>query len=100
MKGRITLERLDQIATVSGRLLKLREELKRYNTEEYLHETEKKTPWIKVIIDNHPTYLREFTVDMRDDKLRENIVKLAMQQTKMTIKKLEKELNSLLKESN
>jgi hypothetical protein len=53
-----------------------------------------------VKIGNHPTYLSDFIVRMHDDKLRDMIVKLAMQQIKMTIKKLETELTELLKEKS
>ncbi len=91
------LEYIQDIERVSKSLSKLKEDLERYDTEEYLNETKDKTPWLSVKISNHPTYLKDFTVSMRDDNLRESVAKLAVQQIKMSIKELEKELKELLK---
>ena len=91
------LEKLADIASVSKGLLTLRQELKRYDKEKHLNKTKDLTPWISVKIGNHPTYLRDFVVGIHDDDLRDSVVELAMQQIKMSIKKLEKELAELLK---
>lgn len=97
MKYKIDLASLKEIARVSKSLLVLREELERYYKEEYLNETKDKSPWITVSIGNHPTYLKDFIVSMRDDNLRDSIIKLVIQQIKMSIEKLEKKLAELLK---
>jgi hypothetical protein len=94
------LEFIKRVARISEHLMLLKKELERYYKEDYLHDTKDKTPWISVKIGNHPTYLSDFIVRMHDDKLRDMIVKLAMQQIKMTIKKLETELTELLKEKS
>ena len=90
------LEILNRIATLSQGILRLRKELKRYYDEKYLSDTKEHTPWISVKIGNHPTYLSDFVVDMRDDEIREEVVKLAIKQIKKTIAKWEKELEELL----
>ena len=92
------LKTIEDIARISKRLSKLKGELERYYKEEHLHEIKDKTPWIAVSISNHPTYLSDFIVKMHDDDLRDSIAKLAIQQIKMSIKKLEKEFTELLKE--
>ena len=94
------LETIKKIARISEGLSRLRSELERYDKEKYLHDTKGHTPWISVKIGNHPTYLSDFIVNMHDDKLREDIVKLAIKQTKKTIAKWEKELAELMKEEN
>lgn len=91
------LETIQSIARISGNLSKLKGELERYYEEDYLYDLENHTPWITVKISNHPTYLKDFTVDMNDDDLRDSIVKLTIQQIKKSIKKLEKKLAELLK---
>lgn len=91
------LKSIQEIAKVSKRLLALKEDLERYDAEGYLNETKLRTPWITVNISNHPTHLRDFIVYMCDDDLRDSIVKLVMQQIKMSIKKKEKKLRELLK---
>ncbi len=98
MKKQIDLELLIKIASTSNTLLVLKEELERYYKEEYLNKTKDKHPSITVSIANHPTYLKDFTVGIRDDNLRDSIVKLAIQQTEISIKRLEKELAELLKQ--
>jgi len=94
----MNLETLSEIERVSKSLLYLRRELERYYKEEHLNKTKDLTPWISVKISNHPTYLKDFTVSMSDDNLRDSIVKLAIQQIKMSIKELEKELTEELKD--
>jgi hypothetical protein len=91
------LETIDNIARISEHLSQAKTELERYYKEDYLHDTKGNHPWISVKIGNHPTYLSDFIVRMNDDDLRDSIVKLAIQQIKMTIMKLEKELAELLK---
>ncbi len=95
--NKMDLEMIQEIARVSKGLSELRGELNRYYSEEYLNGTNGKRPWITVRFGQHPTYLKDFTVSMQDDKLRDGIVKLAIQQIKMSIEKLEKELKELLK---
>ena len=90
------LETIEEIASTSTRLSELKNELDRYYEEEYLHDPGK-SPTISVSIGNHPTYLRKFTVSMNDAKLRTLIVKTAIQQTRISIEKLEKELAKLTK---
>ncbi|MHC1598878.1 MAG: hypothetical protein ACXQT0_04790 [Candidatus Methanofastidiosia archaeon] len=100
MKHKTDLEFIEEIASVSKNLLAHKKELARYYKEGYLHETKGHNPWIKIRIANHPTYLRDFTINMSDDDLRDGIVKLAIQQSKMYIKELEKELAELLKKAS
>jgi hypothetical protein len=91
------LEIVQKIARISDQLARAKAELVRYNKENYLHDTKGKTPWISVKIGNHPTYLSDFIVRINDDDMREKVVRLAIQQIKMTIMELEKELAELLK---
>ena len=98
MNNKMDLKFLDDINRVSKSLSFLKKELRRYYDEEYLNETKDKHPWISVKIGHHPTYLKDFIVNMKDDDLRNIIVATAIQQIKMTIEKLEKELEELLKQ--
>jgi len=97
MKKQMELERLDEIARVSKSLLYLKRELVRYYDEDYLNKTKDKHPWISVKIGHHPTYLKDFVVSMNDDNLRDEIVKIAIKQIKMSIENLEKEFATLLR---
>ena len=100
MTKKMDLEFIQDVARVSKSLSALREELERYYKEDYLHKTKVKHPWISVRIGHHPTYLKDFIVSMRDDNLRDSVVKTAIKQIKLSIKELEKELKELMERKN
>jgi len=95
-KHKISKETLEEIKVVTEALCSKKDELQRYNDEDYLHDTVGKQPWVTITIANHPTYLSDFVVDIFDPKTRKQIVGIALKQLKIQISDLEKELDTLL----
>ena len=93
-------EMVSEIADMAGALSRLKKELQRYYDEPYLNDTDGKNPWISVKIGNHPTYLRDFVVEFRNDGIRGDVVKFAIRQIKASIRKKEIALKKLMADKN
>lgn len=87
---------LKQLVDVSTKLLRHKEELERYQAENYLHN-ESRHPWININISvgNHPTYLKDFRVSIVRPEARAQITKIMLVEIRAKIKSLEAKLRVL-----
>ena len=91
---------LQEMRNVSRELVEEKDEMARYNEESYLNGGEECAPTIIVSISNHPSYLRDFEVEMLDKATRAIVVDIALKQRKKRIKELTAKLKKLMRESS
>ena len=90
----MTRDDLKELVDVSKALLNWREELERYQTDEYLCK-ETQRAWINVSVGNHPTHLRDLTVSITGDKARAKIREIMLAELKAKVRRLEAKLRVL-----
>ena len=84
----MTNDTLEQLVRCSRALYDTKNELERYELERYLND-EAMSPWITVVVNNHPTFLAEFKVDIVQDGARKQIRDIMLGAIKHKIKTLE-----------